>query len=67
MLCTTDSGTNMVKTAKVDEWTRLSCFGHNHHSAANNGLDIDRKIKSALAKCHDVSNVKLFLKHNFTK
>ena len=68
MLCiTTDSGTNMVKAAQLGEWTRLSCFGHNLHNAVNNGLATDRKIQSALAKCRNVSVVKLSLKHLFTK
>ena len=68
MLCImTDSGTNMVKAAQLGEWTILSCFGHNLHNAVNNGLATDRKIQSALAKCRNVSVVKLSLKHLFTK
>ncbi|KAK3533450.1 hypothetical protein QTP70_022248, partial [Hemibagrus guttatus] len=30
---TTDSGTNMIKALKLNEWTNLQCFGHNLHNA----------------------------------
>ncbi len=30
---TTDSGTNMVKAASLNKWTRLQCFGHRLHLA----------------------------------
>ena len=30
---TTDSGTNMIKAAEINRWTRLQCFGHRLHLA----------------------------------
>lgn len=30
---TTDSGTNMIKAMKLNDWTHLKCFGHRLHNA----------------------------------
>ncbi len=30
---TTDNGTNVVKAASLNDWTRLQCFGHRLHLA----------------------------------
>ena len=57
----------MVKAAQLGEWTRLGCYGHILSNAVNNGLVTDRKIQPALAKCHHVSDVNLFLWYFSTK
>ncbi len=30
---TTDNGSNIVKAAELNKWTRLQCFGHHLHLA----------------------------------
>ncbi|XP_041821745.1 E3 SUMO-protein ligase ZBED1-like [Chelmon rostratus] len=44
---TTDNGTNVVKAAALNQWTRLQCFGHRLH------LAIDRKARTLIPTWQD--------------
>ena len=37
---TTDSGTNMIKALRLNEWPNLQCFGHKLHNAISKYLHI---------------------------
>ncbi|XP_076880239.1 E3 SUMO-protein ligase ZBED1-like [Brachyhypopomus gauderio] len=50
---TTDSGTNMVKAVKLNEWSHLQCFGHRLHNAIQNGLK-DPRVDRAVVLCKKV-------------
>ncbi|XP_059422959.1 E3 SUMO-protein ligase ZBED1-like [Carassius carassius] len=47
---TTDNASNMVLAARLNEWTRLQCFGHRLHLAIENALKDDR-VSRATALC----------------
>ncbi|XP_076841981.1 E3 SUMO-protein ligase ZBED1-like [Brachyhypopomus gauderio] len=47
---TTDSGTNMIKALKDNEWPSLQCFGHRLHNAIENGVK-DPRIDRAFGLC----------------
>ncbi|GAA6087524.1 zinc finger BED domain-containing protein 4-like [Tachysurus ichikawai] len=49
---TTDSGTNMIKALKLNEWTNLQCFGHNLHKA------IDPKFRTAYIEINKIEKIK---------
>ncbi|KAM9364836.1 E3 SUMO-protein ligase ZBED1-like [Pholidichthys leucotaenia] len=54
MVCmTTDSGTNMMKALKLNQWTHLSCFGHRLHNAIENACK-DARIERAVGVCKKV-------------
>ncbi|XP_030016881.1 zinc finger BED domain-containing protein 1-like [Sphaeramia orbicularis] len=54
MVCmTTDSGTNMIKALKLNQWTHLSCFGHRLHNAIGNACK-DAHIECAVGVCKKV-------------
>ena len=38
---TTDSGTNMIKAMRLNEWPSLQCFGHKLHNAIGKYLNIN--------------------------
>ena len=52
---TSNSGSNMVKAAKLADLPHLTCFGHSLHNAVNNGLACNQKVARAIATCHNVS------------
>ncbi|KAI5628279.1 zinc finger BED domain-containing protein 1-like [Silurus asotus] len=46
---TTDSGKNMIKAMKMNNWTHLQCFGHRLHNAIEHGVKDHRvDIKSTI-------------------
>ncbi|XP_028298772.1 zinc finger BED domain-containing protein 4-like [Gouania willdenowi] len=47
---TTDSGTNIIKALRVNEWPNLQCFGHKLHNAIENGVK-DPRIDRAIGVC----------------
>ncbi|XP_041841381.1 E3 SUMO-protein ligase ZBED1-like isoform X2 [Melanotaenia boesemani] len=47
---TTDSGTNIVKAASLNNWTRLQCFGHRLHSAVEKAGK-DKRVERAVGVC----------------
>uniref|UniRef100_A0A1A8S693 Uncharacterized protein n=1 Tax=Nothobranchius rachovii TaxID=451742 RepID=A0A1A8S693_9TELE len=46
---TTDSGTNIIKALKDNNWPSLQCFGHRLHNAIENGVK-DPRIDRGLVK-----------------
>ncbi|CAM4634259.1 unnamed protein product [Leuciscus chuanchicus] len=53
---TTDSGTNMIKAMKLNDWTHLQCFGHRLHNAIEHGVK-DHRVDRAVAVCKKVVSV----------
>ncbi|XP_056094536.1 E3 SUMO-protein ligase ZBED1-like [Rhinichthys klamathensis goyatoka] len=47
---TTDSGTNIIKALKDNNWPSLQCFGHRLHNAIENGVK-DPRIDRAIGVC----------------
>ncbi|XP_022073035.2 E3 SUMO-protein ligase ZBED1-like [Acanthochromis polyacanthus] len=47
---TTDSGTNIIKALKENNWPSLQCFGHKLHNAIENGVK-DPRIDRAIGVC----------------
>ncbi|CAM4533447.1 unnamed protein product [Leuciscus chuanchicus] len=47
---TTDSGTNIIKALKDNNWPSLQCFGHRLHNAIENGVK-DPRIDQAIGVC----------------
>ncbi|XP_022042867.1 E3 SUMO-protein ligase ZBED1-like [Acanthochromis polyacanthus] len=47
---TTDSGTNVIKAMKDNNWPNLKCFGHRLHNAIVNGVK-DERIDRAIGVC----------------
>nr|XP_023675618.1 zinc finger BED domain-containing protein 4-like [Paramormyrops kingsleyae] len=47
---TTDSGTNIIKALKGNNWPSLQCFGHRLHNAIENGVK-DPRIDRAIGVC----------------
>ncbi|KAK0155081.1 Zinc finger BED domain-containing protein 1 [Merluccius polli] len=50
---TTDSGTNMIKALRLNEWPNLQCFGHKLHNAIVNAVK-DPRIDRATVICKKV-------------
>ncbi|XP_073719120.1 E3 SUMO-protein ligase ZBED1-like [Misgurnus anguillicaudatus] len=50
---TTDSGTNVIKAAELNKWTRLQCFGHRLNSAIEK-VNKDRRVERAIGVCKKV-------------
>ncbi|KAL3991353.1 troponin I, fast skeletal muscle [Sarotherodon galilaeus] len=50
---TTDSGTNIVKTTSLNNWTRLQCFRHRLHSGIEKAGK-DKRVERAVAVCKRV-------------
>ncbi|XP_063746041.1 E3 SUMO-protein ligase ZBED1-like [Eleginops maclovinus] len=50
---TTDSGTNMTKALRLNEWPNLQCFGHKLHNAIMNAVK-DPRIDRATGICKKV-------------
>ncbi|KAI7799132.1 putative zinc finger BED domain-containing protein 1-like, partial [Triplophysa rosa] len=50
---TTDSGSNMLKAASLNHWTRLQCFGHRLHSAIEK-VGKDKRVERAIGVCKNV-------------
>ncbi|XP_070412343.1 E3 SUMO-protein ligase ZBED1-like [Nothobranchius furzeri] len=47
---TTDSGTNIIKALKDNNWPSLQCFGHRLHNAIESGVK-DPRIDRAIGVC----------------
>nr|XP_023647276.1 zinc finger BED domain-containing protein 4-like [Paramormyrops kingsleyae] len=50
---TTDSGTNIIKAAELNGWTRLQCFGHRLNSAIEK-VNQDKRVDRAIGVCKKV-------------
>ncbi|RXN30789.1 zinc finger BED domain-containing 1-like protein [Labeo rohita] len=50
---TTDNGTNVVKAASLNDWTRLQCFGHRLHLAIEKSVK-DPRIDCAVGVCKKI-------------
>ncbi|XP_051992400.1 zinc finger BED domain-containing protein 4-like [Xyrauchen texanus] len=50
---TTDSGTNIIKAAELNRWTRLQCFGHRLNSAIEKVIQ-DKRVDRAIGICKKV-------------
>ncbi|XP_017555590.1 E3 SUMO-protein ligase ZBED1-like [Pygocentrus nattereri] len=50
---TTDSGTNVIKAAELNGWTRLQCFGHRLNSAIEK-VNQDKGVDRAVGVCKKV-------------
>ncbi|XP_067257230.1 E3 SUMO-protein ligase ZBED1-like [Chanodichthys erythropterus] len=50
---TTDSGTNIIKAAELNRWTRLQCFGHRLNSAIEK-VNQDKRVDRAIGVCKKV-------------
>ncbi|XP_062312234.1 E3 SUMO-protein ligase ZBED1-like [Osmerus eperlanus] len=50
---TTDNGTNVVKAASLNDWTRLQCFGHRLHLAIEKSVK-DPRIDRAVDLCKKI-------------
>ncbi|KAL6473716.1 hypothetical protein MHYP_G00172770 [Metynnis hypsauchen] len=50
---TTDSGTNVIKAAELNGWTRLQCFGHRLNSAIEK-VNQDKRVDRAVGVCKKV-------------
>ncbi|XP_056111044.1 E3 SUMO-protein ligase ZBED1-like [Rhinichthys klamathensis goyatoka] len=51
LICmTTDSGTNIIKALRDNEWPNLQCFGHKLYNAIENGVK-DPRINRAIGVC----------------
>ncbi|KAK0151906.1 Endoplasmic reticulum export factor CTAGE5 [Merluccius polli] len=50
---TTDNGSNVVKAASLNDWTRLQCFGHRLHLAIEKSVK-DPRINRAVALCKKI-------------
>ena len=51
---TTDNGSNIVAAARLLNWDRLSCFGHNLHLAITKAIDNDTRCSRALGVAHKI-------------
>ncbi|XP_073457240.1 E3 SUMO-protein ligase ZBED1-like [Aquarana catesbeiana] len=47
---TTDSGSNIIRAMKDNNWPNLKCFGHRLHNAVMNGVK-DERIDRAIGVC----------------
>ncbi|XP_047656263.1 E3 SUMO-protein ligase ZBED1-like [Tachysurus fulvidraco] len=50
---TTDNGTNVVKAASLNDWTRLQCFGHRLHLAIEKSMK-DPRTDRAVGVCKKI-------------
>ncbi|XP_036416323.1 zinc finger BED domain-containing protein 4-like [Colossoma macropomum] len=50
---TTDSGANVVKAIELNNWTRLSCFGHRLHIAFERTVK-DARVDRAVGVCKKI-------------
>lgn len=51
---TTDNGANVKKACKDNNWTNVSCFGHNLHLAITNTLAKESRVKRSLGTCKKI-------------
>ncbi|KAI2647713.1 Zinc finger BED domain-containing protein 6 [Labeo rohita] len=51
---TTDNGTNVVKAASLNDWTRLQCFGHRLHLAIGRKKCERPRIDRAVGVCKKI-------------
>ncbi|XP_057689438.1 E3 SUMO-protein ligase ZBED1-like [Corythoichthys intestinalis] len=51
---TTDSGSNIFKAAKLNEWMREQCFGHILHLAIENALEKNPVVDRAMRACKKI-------------
>ncbi|XP_029610866.1 zinc finger BED domain-containing protein 4-like isoform X2 [Salmo trutta] len=50
---TTDSGSNIIKALRLNNWTGLQCFGHRLHLIIENGVK-DPRVDRAIGLCKKV-------------
>ena len=51
---TTDNGSNIVSSAGILDWSRLSCFGHNLHLSVTKAIQDDSRCSRALGVCRKI-------------
>ena len=51
---TTDNGSNIISAARILDWLRLPCFGHNLHLAVTKAVQHDSRCSRAVGLCWKV-------------
>ena len=51
---TTDNGSNIISAARILDWLRLPCFGHNLHLAVTKAVQDDSRCSRALGVCRKI-------------